>query len=154
MVKTHSGGLFITEDLAIDQARVDEGEIVPTGPMPGTREMEPPPGSEAHAVEERALAEVGVTREDLAKAGRDLPGARRPLVVAVTPGEPPVSFDHTCVTLRFSLPPGSYATICLEAVAVRLAAMEMETLKASHPSGATRSKPVLTLPFPAAFDRR
>ncbi|MDB4981252.1 MAG: tRNA pseudouridine 13 synthase, partial [Myxococcales bacterium] len=35
--KVATGGLFITDDVAVDQARVDAGELVPTGPMPGGR---------------------------------------------------------------------------------------------------------------------
>ena len=33
--KTDSGGLFVTTDPAVDQPRVDRGEIIPTGPLPG-----------------------------------------------------------------------------------------------------------------------
>src|SRR5207248_1763162 len=77
--KTRTGGLFATEDPATDQVRVDAGELAPTGPLPGTREIEPPPGSEARQLEDDAMVAVGVTREQLAALGRELPGARRPL---------------------------------------------------------------------------
>jgi tRNA pseudouridine13 synthase len=111
--KVGSGGLFVCTDVAVDQARVDAGEIVPTGPMPGSREVAPPPGSEAAALEAEALAAVGVTAEELAAVGRDLPGARRPVVVAVTLGDPPVADEAGRLRLRFSLPAGSYATVLL-----------------------------------------
>src|SRR5206468_1754921 len=52
--KIATGGLFISEDLAADQARVDAGELIPTGPLPGTREKEPPPGTAARALEDAA----------------------------------------------------------------------------------------------------
>ena len=42
--KTATGGLFVSEDPALDQTRVDAGEVMPTGPLPGAREIEPPPG--------------------------------------------------------------------------------------------------------------
>ena len=142
--KTGSGGLFVTEDPARDQPRVDAGEIVPTGPMPGSREVEPPPDSEAWRLESEALAEVGVTREELAAAGRDLPGARRPVMVKVSLDDgdagPPVALDAGRLRLRFSLPPGSYATVVLQAIA---------GATSIAPPGSPVSKPVLTFRVPA-----
>jgi tRNA pseudouridine13 synthase len=121
--KVASGGLFITEDVEVDQRRVDAGELVITGPLPGGREKEPPPGTPARALEDAALAAVGATREDFARAGRDLPGARRPLLVPLGLGEPPVQPepaaagpDVAAVRLRFTLPAGSYATVVVAAL--------------------------------------
>jgi tRNA pseudouridine13 synthase len=121
--KVGSGGLFITDDPAIDQPRVDAGEIVPTGPLPGGREMEPPPGTVARALEDEALAAIGATREDFERAGRDLPGARRPLLVPLTLGEPAVQPeperagpDDVALRLRFTLQAGSYATVIVAAL--------------------------------------
>jgi tRNA pseudouridine13 synthase len=121
--KVATGGLFITEDVAVDQARVDAGELVPTGPMPGGREKEPPPGTAARALEDEALAATGATREDFDRAGRDLPGARRPLLVALTLGDPPVQPEpggagppEVALRLCFSLPAGSYATVVVQAL--------------------------------------
>jgi tRNA pseudouridine13 synthase len=139
--KTASGGLFVTDDLPRDQARVDAGELVPTGPLPGSREIEPPPGTEAAALEDQALAEVGVTRGELAAAGRELPGARRPVLIAMTLGDPPVASEpgQRSLRLRFSLPAGSYATVALERLA------------ATATSGDSRgSKPVLTFHVPGS----
>jgi tRNA pseudouridine13 synthase len=137
--KTGSGGLFVTDDPARDQARVDAGEVVPTGPMPGSREVEPPPDSEAWLLESEALAEVGVTRAELAAVGRDLPGARRPVLVKVTLGEPPLLAEPGRLRLSFSLPPGSYATVVLQEIA----------REAAIPAGSPPSKPVLTFRVPA-----
>jgi tRNA pseudouridine13 synthase len=115
--KTGSGGQFVCSDPAVDQARVDAGELVPTGPMPGGRVMEPPEGTPARALEDQALADVGATRDEFARAGRDLPGARRPVIVRVQPGEPAVSEEPSPVAgqmalrLRFALPAGCYATV-------------------------------------------
>jgi tRNA pseudouridine13 synthase len=124
--KAASGGLFVTEDVAVDQARVDAGELAITGPLPGGREKEPPPDSPARALEDAALAAAGATREDFARAGRDLPGARRPYLVPLTLGDPPVqpepgppSPEEVAVRLRFSLPAGSYATVVVEALRSR-----------------------------------
>jgi tRNA pseudouridine13 synthase len=114
--KTASGGLFVSEDPSVDQPRVDAGEVVPTGPLPGGREVEPPVGSPARALEDAALADVGATRDEFARAGRDLPGARRAVVLAVTLGEPAVVIEPAepgrfAVRLRFTLPAGGYATV-------------------------------------------
>jgi tRNA(Glu) U13 pseudouridine synthase TruD len=85
--------------------------------------MEPPPGTAARAIEDEALAAVGATREDFERAGRDLPGARRPVLVPLTLGEPAVqpepghaSPDVVALRLRFSLQAGSYATVVVAAL--------------------------------------
>jgi tRNA pseudouridine13 synthase len=121
--KVASGGLFVTEDVEVDQRRVDAGELAITGPLPGGREKEPPPGSPARAVEDEALAAAGATREDFARAGRDLPGARRPFLVPLTLGDPAVQLDpapsgpgEVALRLRFALPAGSYATVVVAAL--------------------------------------
>ncbi|HXJ21512.1 MAG TPA: tRNA pseudouridine(13) synthase TruD [Polyangia bacterium] len=112
--KTDTGGLFVTDGPAVDQPRVDAGQVVPTGPLPGGREIEPPPGSEARALEDAAIAEVGATREDFASAGRELPGARRPFVVH--PGDLAWRTDDRGVHLSFELPAGVYATVLVDAI--------------------------------------
>jgi tRNA pseudouridine13 synthase len=116
--KVASGGQFPSTDMVADQARVDAGEVVPTAPLPGGRVRTPEPGSAARALEDRALAELGIGPEELGQVGRSLPGTRRPVVVKVTLGEPPVTEEANGLRLRFSLPPGSYATVVLEALGV------------------------------------
>jgi tRNA pseudouridine13 synthase len=114
--KSASGGLFVCVDVATDQARVDAGEIMPTGPMPGTRVMDPPPDSDAGQLEQRALDAVGATRDDFARAGRDLPGARRPVIVNLELGEPAITAEPArgAIRVRFGLPAGSYATVAID----------------------------------------
>jgi len=112
--KTDTGGLFVTTDLAADQPRVDRGEVVPTGPLPGDREIEPPPGSEAREMEDQAIAAVGATREDFTRAGRELPGARRAVVVRAQ--ELQLRRDPAGARLTFGLPAGAYATVLVDAV--------------------------------------
>lgn len=117
--KAASGGVFVTEDPALDQPRLDAGEIVTTGPMPGGWAKEPPPDTAARALEDAALAAIGVTREELA-SDRDLPGTRRPLLVPVTDAaavEPPAP-DATSLRITFALPAGTYATVLIEALGV------------------------------------
>jgi tRNA pseudouridine13 synthase len=121
--KRASGGLFVCEDPAVDQPRVLARELVPTGPLPGNREREPPEGTPARALEDEALAAVGVGRHELAALGRDLPGARRPLVVHLDLAEPAVVAEGSGrLRLRFSLPAGSYATVVMQALGVTGAA--------------------------------
>jgi tRNA pseudouridine13 synthase len=117
--KLESGGQFVCADVATDQARVDVGEIVPTGPLPGSHVRSPALGSPARELEERALADLGVGPSELAQVGRALPGARRPVVVKVTLGDAPVTAMPGGLRLRFSLPAGSYATVVLEALGVQ-----------------------------------
>ena len=115
--KTDSGGLFVTTDPAVDQPRVDRGEVIPTGPLPGGREIEPPPDTPARAIDDEAIAAVGATREDFSRAGRELPGARR--AVLLKAGDPtlelPIAPDAP-VRFRFSLPSGGYATVFVDAI--------------------------------------
>ena len=116
--KVASGGQFSSTDIAADQARVDSGEVVPTAPLPGGRVRTPEPGSAARALEDRALAELGIGAEELGQVGRSLPGTRRPVVVKVTLVQPAVTEEAGGLRLRFSLPPGSYATVVLESLGV------------------------------------
>ena len=112
--KVDTGGLFVTTDPAVDQPRVDAGQVVPTGPLPGGREVEPPPGSEARALEDAAIAALGATRDEFAQAGRELPGARRPFVVH--PRELRWQAEGGGVRLSFELPAGVYATVLVDAI--------------------------------------
>jgi tRNA pseudouridine13 synthase len=120
--KVDSGGLFVTTDVAVDQARVDRGEIAPTGPLPGSREVEPPEGSAARALEDEAIAAVGARRDDFERAGRALPGARRPVVlrvlahVAQSLEDTRSAADKRAVRLSFALPAGAYATVFVDAL--------------------------------------
>ncbi len=121
--KTDSGGVFVTEDPATDQSRLDAGEIVVTGPMPGGWAREPPPETQARAIEDQAFAMVGATRAEFASAGRDLPGTRRPLLVPVTLTDPvaiPLDADAHATRLGFQLPAGTYATVLIEALGVTM----------------------------------
>jgi tRNA pseudouridine13 synthase len=121
--KTDTGGLFVSTEPEVDQKRVDAGDLIPTGPLPGGRETEPPPGTVARALEDEAIAAVGATREDFERAGRDLPGARRPVLLRISEAsfsEEPTDAGARAVRLRFTLPAGSYATVVVAAVTQEL----------------------------------
>jgi len=126
--KTESGGQFVCTDPALEQARVDAGEIVPTAPLPGGRVRSPTPGTAARALEDRALAMLGIGPEELAQVGRSLPGTRRPVVVKVTLDTPAVAEEAAGLRLRFSLPAGSYATVVLDALGVEHARRDQPVL--------------------------
>ena len=121
--KTDTGGLFVSTAPEVDQRRVDAGEVIPTAPLPGGRETEPPPDTPARALEDEAIAAVGATRDEFARYGRELPGARRPVLLALADcafSEENVDPENRAVRLRFTLPAGGYATVVVAALTQEL----------------------------------
>jgi len=123
--KTDTGGVFYTDDPVADQLRFDAGAITTTGPLPGSRVLNPPPGTEAERLETAIAATIGLSREAILAVDHDLPGARRALLVPVTPEvfsdesvEAPL--EPQSLRLCFRLPSGSYATTLIEALGVTL----------------------------------
>lgn len=113
--KTDSGGMFTTDDVTRDQARLLGGEIVPTGPMPGHRMTMPAEHTSAGRRERDLLARHELTPEAFARVGKLGVGTRRPLAVrlqgiAVTP------LAGRAIELCFELPAGSYATAVMREV--------------------------------------
>ncbi len=106
-----SGGLFVVDDAAREAPRAAAFEISATGPIFGTKVIEP--AGDVALRERAALDSHGVPAEGLrAPRGIRLRGARRAL--RVRPEglalEPTPEGLCVCVTL----PPGSYATVLLE----------------------------------------
>ena len=104
-----SGGCFITDDLTVDQTRVDSREIVPTGPIFGVK-MKSPTG-DAYELEQQVLTASGFEVKHFEAFSQLMPGARRALVVY--PNDVEVIADPLGVRVAFSLPPGAYATTVL-----------------------------------------
>jgi tRNA pseudouridine13 synthase len=106
-----SGGLFVVEDAEREAPRAAAFEISATGPMFGSRAIQP-----RGAVAEREfarLAEFGI--DDAALAGLrgvTVRGGRRAL--RVRPEELTFEPDPDGARLRCVLPPGSYATVLVE----------------------------------------
>ncbi|MEM1415249.1 MAG: tRNA pseudouridine(13) synthase TruD [Myxococcota bacterium] len=106
-----SGGLFVvapgTEDA--EQARADAWETSPTGPLFGAKM--PRAEADAGAAEERLEGQWGFGPEAYARMGKLGQGTRRPVRVR------PEGLARDDVAegwqLRFTLPPGSYATVLL-----------------------------------------
>lgn len=108
-----SGGVFEVEDLALEAPRAAAFEISATGPIFGTK-MTRPAGVVAEregALFERFGVEEGSLRPP---RGVRLRGARRAL--RVRPGEWRHSYEEGALRLEFALPPGSYATVLIDAL--------------------------------------
>jgi tRNA pseudouridine13 synthase len=106
-----SGGCFVVEDLAREAARAAAFEISATGPIFGTKLLAA--SGEAGERECRVLERSGVLVDvSSLPRGLRLRGARRALRVRPDAASAEVRDDG--LLLRFSLPPGSYATILVE----------------------------------------
>jgi tRNA pseudouridine13 synthase len=107
-----TGGLFRVEDAAREQPRADVFEISATGPIFGGRTLDP----EGCALEREraALAAVGIDPALPLRPPRgiELRGARRAL--RVRPGDVALEPLPDALRLRFTLPPGSFATVLIE----------------------------------------
>lgn len=121
MRKLETGGLFVCRSVEEDQPRVDRFEISPAGPLFGPKM--PAAEGEVAALEQRLLAEEGVSLETFTRGRGETEGGRRayrlPLAAAIEP-------DGADLWLSFELPKGSYATVVLR-----------ELLKEEDGSGAT-----------------
>ena len=113
VLKKHaSGGVFIARDPTVEQPRADAWEVSPTGPIFGAKMRWPE--LDARAREEALLRTAGLSLEDFRRWKRVAPGTRR--WVRVPLGEIDLTVcDHT-VTLEFTLPAGSYATILMREI--------------------------------------
>ncbi len=108
-----SGGQFLIEDVEQEQPRAVAFEISPTGPIFGTRVIEP--AGEVALREKAALALHGIGLTDLRPPrGIRLRGARRAL--RVRPDNARMRDFPGGFWLDFELPPGSYATVLIRTV--------------------------------------
>lgn len=110
MTKHPTGGLFVAKELAAEQARYDRRETTPTGPMFG-KKMFAAEGA-AHLRELATLERFNLTERSFSGFGKMLQGTRRPLLVMAPDLESEV--EGANVRLRFTLPPGAYATVLLD----------------------------------------
>jgi tRNA pseudouridine13 synthase len=115
---SHKTGLCsLVANAAAEQARAARFEISPTGPIAGLA-MSVPQG-EAGTIEQRVLAEAGCTVDDLPRSGPlRCVGGRRPFRVPLEPVDIDSGTDQAgaYLELRFTLPPGSYATAVLREI--------------------------------------
>lgn len=106
-----NGACFSVDDVAAEQPRCDRFEISPTGPIVGKRMTQPTGIPES--IEQGVMQELGLSGTEVRYRDKfRIDGARRPLRVPIS--------DSSChggedehgpyVELKFTLPPGSYAT--------------------------------------------
>ncbi len=107
-----SKAFFVCEDPATDQARLERGEVCPTGPLYGPRM--PWPRGATRRVEEDVLHDAQLDVDAFAAWGRLARGGRR--AGLVVPQDFAMARERGGVRVRFSLPAGSYATVVLEAL--------------------------------------
>lgn len=107
-----SGGPFFCDDVAQCQQRFMAREVVPTGPLFGSkmRRAQGEPGDR----EARLLATAGIDENHLARQKKLMSGTRRPLLVYCEELEVQRLGDaRGGLEARFFLPAGSYATVML-----------------------------------------
>lgn len=115
--KATTGGLFTCTDPEVDQARMDAGELVVTGPIFGGKMRCPPPSSPAASLEAETLERAGVPAAAVSDLGRRAPGSRRPVLVQLKRAQvraaPAVTDAGLAagVCVAVTLPPGTYATV-------------------------------------------
>jgi tRNA pseudouridine13 synthase len=113
--KHENGACFRVEDAAVEQPRAGAFEISPTGPLLGSRMSEP--SGEPARLEQDVFAAAGLAPNDFRRSphiGR-VRGARRPLRVKPEAVELAAGVDEhgPHITVAFTLPAGSFATVFL-----------------------------------------
>jgi tRNA pseudouridine13 synthase len=101
-----SASMFVVEDVDREGPRLQQRDIVPTGPLPGPK-MKRAMGQAAE-LEAAVVAELGLGDEQRALLERLAPGTRRD--VLVYPERLEVRLEDSRLVLEFFLPSGSYAT--------------------------------------------
>lgn len=104
-----SGGIFVAENVEVEQARCDAGEITVTGPMFGPK-MSRPRG-EPLEQEMRLLDSCGLSIDDFARFVKLAQGTRRSYMIR--PSELAVEQTPDGLKFQFVLPSGVYATTLL-----------------------------------------
>jgi len=108
-----SGGLFVVDDVEAARERASRFEISPTGPIFGTKVIEPE--GEPAERERAAHRTLGIPLPGALQAPRGirLRGTRRPLRVRPQQAQFEQGPDQT-IRVDCVLPPGSYATVLIQ----------------------------------------
>ena len=112
MMKWPAGGLFVADDVAVEQERFDRRETVVGGPMFGAKTF----ATQGVAAEREAavLADSRLSAGSFAAFDRLMPGTRRHSQVYVD--ELAAVWEPDGLRLGFALPAGSYATVLLREI--------------------------------------
>ncbi len=113
-MKHENGACFLVESAVVEQPRCDSFEISPTGPLVGYR-VSLPQGRPL-SIEQQVLTDYGLAPEDFRVEGRHkVKGTRRPLRVQPKDIETAGGVDEfgQYISVSFTLPPGSFATVLL-----------------------------------------
>ena len=113
-IKHENGACFLVEDAGREQPRADAFEISPTGPLIGFRVSMPQ--AEPLRIEQETFSAFGLSPQDFKRAGSlRVKGDRRPLRVRPTDMDLAAGVDEhgPHVTVAFTLPAGSFATMLL-----------------------------------------
>lgn len=103
------GGLFRAQNIAAEQARLNKREIIPAGPMFGSRTY--PAAGMAAQREAAVLKQFGLNEATFAAFGKLLPGTRRHNFIYLD--DLHATWEPEGLRLQFTLPAGSYATVLL-----------------------------------------
>jgi tRNA pseudouridine13 synthase len=112
MAKVPFGGMFVAQDVAVEQARFDAHEIVSAGPIFGRKTFAA--AAEAAAREAQTLEQFGLSSPSFHGFGKLLQGTRRHNLVY--PTDLSAAMEGAGLRLFFSLPAGSYATVLLREI--------------------------------------
>jgi tRNA pseudouridine13 synthase len=112
MAKWPFGGMFVAEDVVVEQARFDAREIVHAGPMFGRKTFAAK--ADAAAREAQVLHDSGLTLESLRGFGKLLQGTRRHNLIYLS--DLTATAEAQGVRVSVTLPAGSYATVLLREI--------------------------------------
>lgn len=115
MKKRDTGGLFVAEDVAEVQARLDAGKLVVAGPIFGRKMVRAAGDSGQFEIE--VMAKIGMNHYSFDSFHSYGAGTRRPLLTF--PEEIEVEGCKSGIRMRFFLPKGCYATVLLREVLKR-----------------------------------
>ncbi len=112
MAKWPFGGLFVADDVPVEQARFDAKETVTAGPMFGTHTFAA--AKEAAEREASVLADHKLSAKSFANFGKLMGGTRRHNLIYIDDLD--ANWEPAGLRLAFSLPSGCYATVLLREV--------------------------------------
>lgn len=104
-----SGGVFVCDNVEVDQTRFETREICMTGPMFGPKMKQPE--NAVFDFEQEVLRQAELTMQDFETYGKLTLGTRRAYLL--WPLDLGVEGVDGGVAVSFTLPPGSYATVVM-----------------------------------------